>query len=91
MLFRSRPTRAVRELAFFPPAVAPAAIRCPTLVVGASEDRITPVGVQRRIAMRYWADYQEAAGHAHMLMLEDGWEGPFREILTWLERTAGAR
>ncbi len=83
--------RAGRELAFFPPAVDPAAIRCPALVVGASEDRITPVDVQRRIARRYGADYQEAAGHAHMLMLEEGWEGPFREILAWLEQAARAR
>lgn len=83
--------RAGRELAFFPPAVDPAAIRCPTLVVGASEDRITPVGIQRRIARRYGAEYQEAVGHAHMLMLEDEWEGPFRGILAWLERAARAR
>jgi hypothetical protein len=33
--------------------------------------------------------YLEAAGHAHMLMLEEGWEKPFDEILDWVDRNAG--
>ena len=78
--------RAAREMALGGVAVDPAGIRCPTLVVGAEHDRITPAPVERKIAARYGSEYIEAAGHAHMLMLEEGWERPFGEVLTWLAR-----
>jgi non-heme chloroperoxidase len=78
--------RAAREMALGGVAVDPAAIRCPTFVLGAEHDRITPAPVERQIAARYGSEYHEAAGHAHMLMLEEGWEVPFREVLTWLDR-----
>ncbi|HEY7869430.1 MAG TPA: alpha/beta fold hydrolase [Methylomirabilota bacterium] len=79
---------AARELALGRLAVDPGSVRCPILVVGAEHDRITPAALQRRIAGRYRAEYQEAAGHAHMLMLEDGWERPFKDVLGWMERVA---
>ena len=79
---------AARELALGRLAVDAASVRCPILVVGAEHDRITPAALQRRIAGRYRAEYQEAAGHAHMLMLEDGWERPFKDVLGWMERVA---
>ncbi len=78
--------RVARQLAFAPPAVDAASVRCPTLVVGAATDRITPASVQRKIAKKYGADYIEVEGHAHMLPLEDGWEAPLGRILGWLER-----
>jgi non-heme chloroperoxidase len=79
---------AARQLALGRLAVDPGSVRCPMLVVGAEHDRITPAALQRRIASRYRAEYQEAAGHAHMLMLEDGWERPFKDVLGWMERIA---
>jgi non-heme chloroperoxidase len=82
---------AARELALGGLAVDAAAIRCPTLVVGAAEDRITPAALQRRIARRYGAAYQEAVGHAHMLMLEDDWERPFEGVLAWMEGVVDGR
>ena len=78
--------RVARELAFAPPAVDAARIRCPTLVVGASDDRITPAAVQRRIARKYGSDYLEARGHGHMFIIEDGGEATFRQALGWMER-----
>jgi pimeloyl-ACP methyl ester carboxylesterase len=80
--------RAARELALGSVQVDAERVRCPTLVVGAERDAITPAGVQRKIAAKYGATYQEAAGHAHMLMIEDGWERPFKAILAWLDRAA---
>ena len=76
--------RAGLELALGLPAVNARDVRCPTLVMGASHDRITPVSVQRRIAAKYGAEYLEAGGHAHMLMLEDDWQPPWRHVLDWL-------
>ncbi|HEX9126033.1 MAG TPA: alpha/beta fold hydrolase [Methylomirabilota bacterium] len=78
--------RAAREMALGSVAVDPAGIRCPTLVLGAEHDRITPAPVERKIAARYGSEYLEAPGHAHMLMLEEGWELPFGEVLSWLAR-----
>jgi pimeloyl-ACP methyl ester carboxylesterase len=89
--FGAESGRAARELALGGLAVDAGALRCPTLVVGAEYDRITPAALQRRIARRYRAEYQEAAGHAHMLMLEDGWERPFKDVLAWMGRVAGGR
>jgi pimeloyl-ACP methyl ester carboxylesterase len=82
--------RAARELGLGV-AVNAAAVRCPTLVIGAEHDRITPPALQRRIARRYGSEYQEAAGHGHLLMLEDGWEGPFKEMMSWVGRTLDER
>jgi non-heme chloroperoxidase len=89
--FGAESGRAARELALGGLAVDAAAVRCPVLVVGASEDHITPAALQRRIARRYGAAYQEAAGHAHMLMLEDDWERPFESVLAWMERAVDER
>lgn len=89
--FQAESGRAMREMALGAIPVDPAAVRCPTLVVGAEDDCITPPAVQRRIAARYGSEYVEVAGHAHMLMLEDGWERPFARVLDWLDRAAGPR
>jgi len=78
--------RAAREMALGSIDVDRAGVRCPTLVVGAEHDRMTPASVERKIAARYGSEYLEAAGHAHMLMLEEGWERPFGEVLGWLAR-----
>jgi pimeloyl-ACP methyl ester carboxylesterase len=78
--------RAARELALGSIGVDASRVRCPVLVVGAEHDVITPAVVQRKIATKYAATYLEAAGHAHMLMLEEGWERPFDAILAWIDR-----
>ena len=90
-LFGPESGRATRELALGGIPVDRASVRCPTLVVGAEDDRITPAALQRRIARRYGSEYQEAAGHGHMLMLEDGWEQPFKDVLAWMERVIDER
>lgn len=77
--------RAARELAFGLIPVDEERVACPTLVVGAQWDRLTPAAVQRRIAAKYAAEYREMAGHGHMLMLEEGWEQSLAEILAWLD------
>lgn len=81
--------RAARELAMSRIAVEASRVTCPMLVMGADDDRITPAAAQRRIAARYEAAYEEASGHGHMLMLEDGWERPFGTVLGWLDRVTG--
>jgi pimeloyl-ACP methyl ester carboxylesterase len=76
---------AARQIALGRITVDAAAIRCPTLVVGATDDRITPVAVQRKIAARYGSRYLEAPGHGHLPMLEEGGAQIFADVLAWLD------
>ncbi len=81
--------RAAREMALGRVAVDAARVRCPTLVVGALRDRITPVAIQRRIAAKYRSDYRELDGHAHMPMIEAGWDAVGQELAAWLAKVTG--
>jgi pimeloyl-ACP methyl ester carboxylesterase len=61
-------------------------VTCPVLIVVGTEDRMTPVGVVRRVARKYApvATYREFAGHAHWLVGEPGWEEIAEYVDTWL-------
>lgn len=65
-----------------------ATVRCPILVVGAAEDRITPVSVARRIARKYGAvaTYKEFANHAHWLLAEPDWEQSAAYVADWMDK-----
>jgi non-heme chloroperoxidase len=76
--------RAAREIALGLVGVDARRLRCPTLVVGAARDAISPPAVQRRIAAKYRSEYRELPAHAHMAMLEDGWEALADELASWL-------
>lgn len=67
-------------------------VNCPMLVVGAKEDRITPVAVVRKVAGKYGAvaAYKEFPGHAHAVMHEAGWEEIARYCADWLARLEGS-
>jgi pimeloyl-ACP methyl ester carboxylesterase len=80
--------RAAREVALGRIAVDAARVRCPVLVVGAGLDRITPLAAQRRLAARYGGELRVWPGHAHMPMLEDGWEAAADALLGWLGAVA---
>ena len=63
-----------------------AAVTCPVLVVGAAEDRLTPVAVTRKIARKYAhvSTYREMTGHAHWVIGEAGWEDVAETVHQWL-------
>ena len=69
-------------------AVDGSKVACPVLVVGASEDRITPVSVVRQVAEKYRgvATYKEFAGHAHWVVAEPGWEEIAKFVSEWLDQ-----
>jgi pimeloyl-ACP methyl ester carboxylesterase len=72
--------------------VDPRRVRCPMLVVAGADDRITPAKMVRRVARRYDATLREYPGHAHMLLMEPGWERIAGDIAGWIEtvtRSAG--
>ncbi len=61
-------------------------ITCPMLIIGAGQDRITPVSTSRKIAGKYsHADYQEYENHAHWILHEPGWEIVAGDILNWIQ------
>lgn len=60
-------------------------VRCPVLVIGASEDNITAAKMVSKIARKYKADYKEYEGFAHMIVLEPGWERVAQDIANWLQ------
>lgn len=76
--------------------VDPRRIRRPLLLVGASDDRITPAKLVRKVARRLRSgsrecDYQEYEGHAHMVVFEPGWERVAGEVAGWVERHVAHR
>jgi pimeloyl-ACP methyl ester carboxylesterase len=65
-------------------------IRCPVLVVSATDDRLIPVSVQRRIVERYRADHIPVLGRGHMLPIEANWRGPISRVLDWVDQRTHA-
>lgn len=76
--------RAAREAALGAVAVRAATVRVPILVVSGDHDRFIPIGVARRIAARYAAPLQVAAGHGHFLFAEPGWPAALDAMLDWV-------
>lgn len=89
--------RAAAEIGLWPldphraSRVDPAKVTCPLLVLGGSEDRITPVTVVRKVASRYGAraEFRELPNHAHWLMAEPGWEEVASCVVEWLAPLLG--
>ena len=56
----------------------------PFLVVGASEDRLTPAVQTQAIARRYGADYREYPRAAHYILLETACSDMALDLIAWL-------
>ena len=76
--------RAGREISLGAVPVDAGRVRCPVLVVAASEDRFVVPRVARALARKYGAELRTARGHGHLLLLEPGWEGPAAMVEEWL-------
>jgi pimeloyl-ACP methyl ester carboxylesterase len=61
---------------------------CPTLVIGAGQDRITPASVVRKVAAKYKtvSTYKELPNHAHGVVGEPRWQEVAEYISDWLDR-----
>ncbi|HEU4564604.1 MAG TPA: alpha/beta fold hydrolase [Gemmatimonadaceae bacterium] len=78
--------RAGRDILLGVPVDA-ARVRCPVLVVSASEDRFVPPRIAHHVAKRYRAPFREYFGNGHFLPGEPGWETALDEIEHWLDQT----
>jgi len=76
--------RAAREMSITGVAVDRARVRCPVLVVAADEDRFIPKGIGERVAQRYGARIEMLTGHAHMNIIEPGWEDLADVVERWI-------
>jgi non-heme chloroperoxidase len=68
-------------------------VKCPVLVIGSGQDRITPAKVVRQVAVKYMATgtYKEFPEHAHWVLGEPGWQDVASYIDTWLTGMALAK
>ena len=68
-------------------------VTCPVLVVGATEDRIVPAAVVRRVAHKYRAvaTYREFERHAHWVVGEPGWQEIAGYAAKWLRQAIGSQ
>ncbi len=60
-------------------------VRSPMLVVAGYDDRITPAKLLRRVARKYDAELRVYEDHAHMLLMETGWETIAGDVAAWLD------
>jgi pimeloyl-ACP methyl ester carboxylesterase len=68
-------------------------VTCPTLIVSATEDRLTPAKMVSRVAKKYGAvsTYKEFSNHSHRIIKEPGWEEVATYVWEWLKNIpAGA-
>lgn len=63
-------------------------VNCPVLIISGTEDRIVPSSVVRKVAKKYKAvsTYKEFENHAHLTMLEPGWEEVAEFVSNWLDQ-----
>ncbi len=84
--------RAAFEIGYWPldinraSSVNAGKVRCPMLVVGAGEDRMTPAVVVRKVAEKYRhvSTYLEFERHSHWILEEPGWEEVASAVEHWM-------
>lgn len=74
-----------REMMFGTVKVDAAKVKCPVLVLGATEDRIVSPALVKWTAERYGAELRMYSGHAHLFLGEPGWEKIAGEVAGWLD------
>ena len=80
----------VRE--FLAPRIGfePRSLTCPLLVLGGSDDKLTPVTNTSRMARSLAGEFKEYPGQGHWLIEHDG-ENVVRDIHRWIIRRLGER
>jgi non-heme chloroperoxidase len=59
-------------------------VRCPMLIVTCDQDRFIPSRIVQRIGKRYGVPVEVIPGHAHMVVVETGWETIANRVATWV-------
>ncbi len=62
-------------------------VHTPMLIIGAVDDRITPISVVRRTAKKFAkADYHEFSNHAHWVIGQPNWQDIAMYCESWLDK-----
>jgi pimeloyl-ACP methyl ester carboxylesterase len=77
--------RAGRQMSLTGVAVDQTRVRCPLMVIGAEDDRFIPKQIAVRVAQRYGAPVRILEGHAHMSVVEPGWESVAEIVDAWIK------
>jgi pimeloyl-ACP methyl ester carboxylesterase len=64
-------------------------IRCPVLLVAASEDQVVPATSVREMAGKLGADFREYSGHGHWIIGEEDGQVIVRDIHRWIVQKLG--
>ena len=80
----------VREFLLPRVNLEPGPLGYPTLVLGGSDDRITPAVTTKRVAAFLGAEFREYAGQGHWLIERDG-ENIVRDIHRWIIQKLGEK
>jgi len=75
--------RAGREMSITGVPVDASGVRCPLLIVAASDDHFIPAKTIARVARRYGVPMRVMAGRGHMLVLEPGWQELAGIVADW--------
>ncbi len=75
--------RAGRDMSIAGVPVEASRVRCPLLVVAASDDQFIPAKTVARVARRYRVPVRVMPGRGHMLVLEPGWQELAGIVADW--------
>ena len=64
--------------------------KAPVMVMSTPDDNLIPASDTLYTAGRYSAEHLEFPGIGHDLMLDEGWQGPGRAMIEWLDQTLPA-
>jgi alpha-beta hydrolase superfamily lysophospholipase len=81
----SESSRAAQEILFPGVSVDASKITCPMLVIASREDKATPFSIIQRIVDKYDCDLKTYSKFGHLIISEQGWEQPAKDILEWLD------
>jgi pimeloyl-ACP methyl ester carboxylesterase len=80
----------VREFLLPRVSLEPKSLNCPILVLGGSDDNITPPATGNRIAQWLGGEFREYRGQGHWLIQQDG-ENIVRDIHRWIIKKLGEK
>lgn len=80
--------RAGREMSISGVPVDRARVRCPIVVIAADDDRFIPMAIAQRVARRYGAPIHMLKDHAHMSVVEPGWQAVADLVERWIAEHA---
>ena len=81
--------RAGRDMSIVGVPVDAARVRCPMLILTCEEDRFIPMRIVQKIGHRYGTPVEVLPSHAHMVVMEPGWEAVADRVASWLAGSRG--